>query len=184
MRLACFSKTEKKNVSQKLTLTLIPLNFKAYFFYITSASLEWFYDDIFHQYGISAVVPQTPLGRKISVFLLSGFGLDYGVIGGEDMRRICFDPWLLTKITDRKGIILNKNQLQYLNEFIKPNLWNYQLFAWNTWETTWAYMPQENKNWNTGCRLWEKSPYIPCKIANFNTIIVFHLRKFAICIDF
>ena len=53
-----------------------------------------------------------------------------------NMRRICFDPWLLTKITDRKGIILNKNQLQYLNEFIKPNLWNYQLFAWNTWETT------------------------------------------------
>ena len=101
-----------------------------------------------------------------------------------NMGRICFDPWLLTKITDRKGIILNKNQLQYLNEFIKPNLWNYQLFAWNTWETTWAYMPQENKNWNTGCRLWEKSPYIPCKIANFNTIIVFNLRKFAICIDF
>ena len=37
-----------------------------------------------------------------------------------NMRRFCFDPRPLTRITDRKGIILDNNQLQYLNESIKP----------------------------------------------------------------
>ena len=86
MRLACFFKNRKKKVFQKLTLTLITLNFKAYFFYITSASLELFYGDIFHQYGISTVILQSPFCSKFSVFLLSGFALDYGVIGSEDSK--------------------------------------------------------------------------------------------------
>ena len=122
MRLACFSKTEKKSfpdVNADIDNFKLQNLFFLHNICVIIMILWWYFSSVwsFCSRPTDAIWQENQCFFYLVVLVWTMALLAVKTL---NIWRICFDPWLLTRMTDRKGIILNNNQLQYLNELIKP----------------------------------------------------------------